>query len=383
MIREFKRRFGDTVPILVAGQPFSPQALTARLLSFVVGAATEREGSAPDEVVLTQPANWGGYKRELVDQVIAMADLPSALTCTEPEAAAIQYASRADLAEDAKVAVYDLGGGTFDICVLQKQHTGFRVLGAPEGVEHLGGIDFDEAVFQHALRGVGEHVARLDLDDPQVTTALTRLRRDCVEAKEALSSDVDTALPVTLPGLATTVRLTRAELESLITPALRDTLAATHRALRSAETTPDQLAAIVLVGGSSRIPLVSHLLQSEFAVPTALDTHPKHDIALGAVQYHPPARDPAGDPAAPLPQPRPDRQSPIGPPEMPPPRRPQRPPTRPRNRRKTPSRPRSHNQPPSGRRCNPRLPHPNRLQFQRGRPGPRGPAASPCRAGRC
>ena len=118
VVREFKRRFGDTVPILVAGQPFSPQALTARLLSFVIGAVTEREGSAPDEVVLTHPANWGGFKRELMDQVIRLANVSSALTCTEPEAAAIQYASRADLAEDAKVAVYDLGGGTFDICVL-------------------------------------------------------------------------------------------------------------------------------------------------------------------------------------------------------------------------------------------------------------------------
>jgi len=299
VVREFKRRFGDTVPILVSGQPFSPQALTARLLSFVVAVATEREGSAPDEVVLTHPANWGGYKRELMDQVIQLADLPSALTCTEPEAAAIQYASRAVLAPDAKVAVYDLGGGTFDVCVLQKQQTGFRVLGSPEGVEHMGGIDFDEAVFQHVLRSLGDDVGRLDLDDPLVTTALTRLRRECVEAKEALSNDVDTAVAVNLPGLSTTVRLTRTELESLITPALRDTLAATRRALRSADTTADQLAAVVLVGGSSRIPLVSHLLHGEFGVTTAMDTHPKHDIALGAVRYHPPT----ADETAPLPAP--------------------------------------------------------------------------------
>ena len=120
-MREFKRRIGDPVPILVAGTPFSAQALTARLLSCVVATATEREGAAPDEVVLTYPANWGGYKRELLDQVIAMADCPRPLTCTEPEAAAIQYAARAHLAEDAKVAVYDLGGGTFDVCVLEKQ----------------------------------------------------------------------------------------------------------------------------------------------------------------------------------------------------------------------------------------------------------------------
>ena len=141
-----------------------------------------------------------------------MADLPSALTCTEPEAAAVHTLSCANLAQDAKVAVYDLGGGTFDICVLAKQASGFRVLGAPEGVEHLGGIDFDAAVFQHVLHGLGDHVAGFDLGDPQVTIALTRVRRDCVEAKEALSNDVDTAIAVNLPGLNTTVRLTRAEL---------------------------------------------------------------------------------------------------------------------------------------------------------------------------
>ncbi len=181
VVREFKRRFGDTVPILVAGQPFSPQALTARLLSFVIGAVTEREGSAPDEVVLTHPANWGGFKRELMDQVIRLANVSSALTCTEPEAAAIQYASRADLAEDAKVAVYDLGGGTFDICVLAKQPTGFRILGAPEGVEHLGGIDFDEAVFQHVLRGLGEQLRsarpRRPAGHHRLDPAAPRLRR--------------------------------------------------------------------------------------------------------------------------------------------------------------------------------------------------------------
>ena len=81
--------------------------------------------------------------------------------------------------------------------------------------------------------------------------------------------------------------MTRTELEGLITSPLRDTLDATQRALRSASLTASDLATVVLVGGSSRIPLVSHLLQSEFGVRTAMDTHPKHDIALGAVQYQP------------------------------------------------------------------------------------------------
>lgn len=284
VVREFKRRIGDTVPILVAGQPFSPQALTAKLLSWVIDTASERQGSRPDEVVLAYPANWGGYKRELFAQVALLADLPRSLTCTEPEAAATQYAMRAQLATGDKVAVYDLGGGTFDVCVLEKRDDGFVILGSPDGVEHLGGIDFDEAVFRHVLTQLDD-VAAMDPDDPLVTAGLARLRRDCVEAKEALSNDVEAVVPVALPGVSTSVRLTRSELESLITPALRDTLAAMQRTLRSAGVTPVDLAAVVLVGGSSRIPLVNHLLQSELGVRTAMDTHPKHDIALGAVQF--------------------------------------------------------------------------------------------------
>ena len=285
VVREFKRRIGDPIPLMVAGTPFSAQALSARLLSSVVATATERRGAPPDEIVLTYPANWGAYKRELVDQVISLADIGPTVTCPEPQAAAIQYAAQAQLQAGDRVAVYDLGGGTFDVCVLEKTSSGFVILGNPEGIEQLGGVDFDEAVFQHVVGALGPAMEDLDLDSPEGRTALTRLRRDCVEAKEALSVDVDTMIPVTLPGRSTSVRLTRAELETLIAPALEQTVEATGRALRVAGTTTDQLKAIVLVGGSSRIPLVSHLLQSRFSTPTALDTHPKHDIALGAVQF--------------------------------------------------------------------------------------------------
>ena len=164
--REFKRRIGDPVPLLIEGQPYSPQSLSAKLLSWAVSVATERQGSDPDEVVVTYPANWGDYKRELLRQLVSLADVPDVVTCTEPEAAAIQYASRAALAVGDKVAVYDLGGGTFDVCVLEKQATGFRIVGSPDGVEHLGGIDFDEAVFHHVLDKLADRLAAHDPDDP-------------------------------------------------------------------------------------------------------------------------------------------------------------------------------------------------------------------------
>ena len=105
-----------------------------------------------------------------------------------------------------------------------------------------------------------------------------------MEAKEALSTDVDAVIPVALAGARTSIRLTRGEFEDIIRPALEDTIGATRRALRSAETDPAELTAIVLVGGSSRIPLVAEMLGNEFRRPIAVDTHPKNDVAMGAAR---------------------------------------------------------------------------------------------------
>ncbi|MFC5263939.1 Hsp70 family protein [Kribbella qitaiheensis] len=303
VVREFKRRIGDRVPLLIAGTPFTAQVLSARLLSWVVASATERLGAPPDEVVLTYPAGWGVHKRRLVDEVIALADVGATLTCPEPVAAAIHYSTESHLEPGSRVAVYDLGGGTFDVCVVEKTESGFTILGTPDGVEQLGGVDFDEKVFQHVFEALGPFVDELDLDSPEGVAALTRLRRECVEAKESLSTDVVTVIPVALPGRSTSVRLTRAEFETLIAPDLDRTLEATARALHASGTTAEQLTAIVLVGGSSRIPLVSQLLQARFLIQPAVNTHPKYDVALGAAEYQVAPARPIGaeQPAASLP----------------------------------------------------------------------------------
>jgi hypothetical protein len=107
VVREFKRRTGDPVPLVVDGSPFSAQALTARLLAWVIGIATERQGGPPEHVCVTHPANWGPVKRDLLGQAITMAGLRGAETSTrtEPEAAAIAYASRDRVAEGDRVAL--------------------------------------------------------------------------------------------------------------------------------------------------------------------------------------------------------------------------------------------------------------------------------------
>lgn len=284
LVREFKRRLGDHVPLLVGGAPFSAELLTARLLSWVIATTSERMGEPPVSVILTHPANWGPFKMEVFRQVSTLADVPNVTWIPEPVAAAAQYASRARVEIGEKLAIYDLGGGTFDVCVVEKTDDGFRMLGNPDGVEHLGGTDLDHALFERVMASLSDRLHDLDPDDPELAIGLSRLRRDCVDAKEALSSDVTAVVPVALPGLSTSVRVTRSEFEELIRPSLMETLAATRRGLSSADIQSSELTAVVLIGGSSRIPLVGEMLQHEFGIPAALDTHPKHDVALGAAR---------------------------------------------------------------------------------------------------
>lgn len=279
--REFKRRLGDPTPLLLGGTPRSAEALTAELLRAVVAKVAELEGGPAEHLAITHPANWGPYKQDLLVQAIRMAGV-SATTLTEPEAAAIAYAANERVEQGSLVAVYDLGGGTFDAAVLRKTAEGFAILGQPEGIERLGGIDFDEAVVGHVRTALGDALERADLDDPAVMAALTRLRRECIDAKEALSSDTDTTIPVLLPGVQTEVRLTRGEFEQMVRPTLAATVDALRRALASAAVEPDQITSVLLVGGSSRIPLVAELVSDAFGRPVAVDAHPKHAIALGA-----------------------------------------------------------------------------------------------------
>jgi len=323
--REFKRRLGDSTPLLLGGSPYSAEALTARLLSSVIASVADREGGLPGSVCICHPANWGPFKTDLLRQAVRLADLamPVLLT-TEPEAAAVSYARQERLAPGDTVAVYDLGGGTFDAAVLRRTAAGFEIRGQPEGIERLGGIDIDAAVFSHVARAVGEALTDLDEDDPAAVSAVARLREECTSAKEALSSDTDVTIPVLLPALTTEVRLTRAELESMVRPSLYDSIESLKRAVRSAGVEPVELSAVLLVGGSSRMPLVAQMVGSELGLPVAVDAHPKHSIALGAAWRASGAELPAEPEPAPAtvvvatsPRPEPEPAPPVVPPRRP------------------------------------------------------------------
>jgi actin-like ATPase involved in cell morphogenesis len=351
--RQFKRRFGDSTPLFLGGSPMSADALTAELLRAVVDLVTEQQGGPPDRVAITYPANWGGFKLELLEQAIRRSGLEEATTITEPEAAVLHYSQLERVPAGSTVAVFDLGGGTFDAAVIHKTADGTEFLGQPEGIERLGGIDFDEAMFSFVKGHLGTAVDELDLSVAADRSALERLRADCVAAKEALSADETVSIPVILPNLNTTVRVTRGEFEELVRPTLSQAIEALRRAVASSGVEASELTAVLLAGGSSRIPLVAEMVGGELARPVAVDTHPKHVVAMGAAlaandaragddegpetaAAPPPAPAAADEPEPPVePAPKPTPEAPpstvAGPPPSPAPKAPPvRPPTPPK-----------------------------------------------------
>ena len=280
--REFKRRLGDPAPLVLGGTPYGAEALMARLLRFIVDEVTKRQGAPPEQIVITHPANFGPYKKDLMLEMARLADVGEVQFVTEPEAAAINYSRQNRLDAGEVVAVYDFGGGTFDAAVLRRVGEGFEVLGQPEGMERLGGIDFDQAILAHVDDAVGGQVFDADASDAMTRGSLARLRADVRSAKESLSSDTDVTIPVMLPALQTEVRLTRPEFEAMIRPRLLETVSALERAVRSAGIQMSDVTRILLVGGSSRIPLVAEIIQQTTGRPVAVDAHPKFTIALGA-----------------------------------------------------------------------------------------------------
>ncbi|MEV1294655.1 Hsp70 family protein [Pseudonocardia sp. NPDC049635] len=298
--REFKRRIGDPTPIPLGEHSFTAERLSALLAGHVVDIVSRIEGGPPDRLAVSHPASWGGHKRELF--AAALAERGLAVTfLTEPQSAALHYAANERVEGGATVAVYDLGGGTFDAAVVRKEVAGaagitatgphdtaiggtlFTLLGRPEGVEQLGGADFDQAVVDHVREAVPQAFEALDEADPDSWSQMARLRRDCREAKEALSADTEVSIPVWLGEVRTTVRLHRSDFEERIRPRLEESVEALQRAIESAGLAASGPSVVLLVGGSSRVPLVAQLVSSELGRPVQVDADPKNAIAKGAV----------------------------------------------------------------------------------------------------
>ncbi|GAA4006904.1 Hsp70 family protein [Allokutzneria multivorans] len=282
-----KRRVDDTT-LLLGNTVITVTDAMAAVLQRVADETKRQLGDAmPDEVRLTHPAQWGAIRRNVLLSAARLAGFGPQLTLVpEPVAAAAHFASfpERSLAPGQALAVYDLGAGTFDVAVVGATPTGFVVL-AENGLPDLGGLDVDHALLVH----VGREVSYRDPEKWQrvlrpESTADRRARRTLLEdvraAKEALSRHPQTEVP--MPEPFDDVLVTRAELEALIRPSLLRSIELLADTIGSAGMTPESLAGIYLVGGSSRIPLVAKLISDRLrVVPTSLD-QPETAVALGA-----------------------------------------------------------------------------------------------------
>ena len=283
--RAFKRRVGDPVPLWVGGRRDHPGGAHGRHRPLGGRPRGDAGGRRPHADGADLPGQLGDHRRALLLGAAAEAGVGDAELLAEPVAAAMHYSAKHRLPDGATVGVYDLGGGTFDATIVRRAGDGFETVGQPQGDDHLGGIDLDALVWDHMAGVLG--IDALDLGDdpsPHELRALAQVRTAVVDAKEALSYDTQAVVPVTLPDLMSDVRITRAEFEELARPALLRTVDVFGRTCEAAGVAPGDLDVVLLVGGSSRIPMISQLVSSELGVPVATDAHPKLATCLGAAQ---------------------------------------------------------------------------------------------------
>ncbi|MDT7741227.1 MAG: molecular chaperone DnaK, partial [Actinomycetota bacterium] len=149
VVREFKRRLGDDTPIVVGGESFSADGVAAEMVRWTADRVAEIQGAEPRRIAVAHPAGWGAYRRRVFTEALVEVGLHDVVLLTEPEAAAAAHAATGRLPRGRTVAVYELGGGTFDAAVVRGvpatpiTPVGLTVLGRGQGIEALGGIDFD------------------------------------------------------------------------------------------------------------------------------------------------------------------------------------------------------------------------------------------------
>ena len=266
----------------VHGMPMSPQELSALVLRDVHAAASRALGQeAPRRAVITVPAYFDDAQRQATRDAARIAGLEILRIVNEPTAASLAYGL--DQSKDGTVCVYDLGGGTFDVTVLNIDEGVFRVL-ATAGDTHLGGDDLDRTLVDLALE-------EMELADEVRNDAgfLTGVRLAAESTKLELSAKPEADLHVVSPqhGVAWRRTVTRKEFEERIRPHLDRTLEACRQALSDAGLTPDKIDEVVLVGGSTRIPAVQQAVAKFFETRPHTELNPDEVVALGAaVQGH-------------------------------------------------------------------------------------------------
>ena len=262
------------VKIRVKDRFYSPIDLSALILKELKTRVEAELGQSIEKAVITVPAYFNDNQRQATRDAGKLAGLDVLRIVNEPTAAALA----APPSVEGAVAVYDLGGGTFDISILQIQDGIYEVL-ATNGDTFLGGDDFDRAIVEFFLEQMG--LTREDLSsDPNFGQSIRLLAE---RAKKELSQvDSFQERVAHLGGVPHVVQITRVEFETLIEPFIQRTLDSCRNVLRDAKLTPEQIGQVVLVGGSTRVPLVKKRVSEFFGKPVFDDLNPDEIVALGA-----------------------------------------------------------------------------------------------------
>jgi Fe-S protein assembly chaperone HscA len=259
----------------------TPPEVSAIVLRSLKERAERHFGEPVERAVITVPAYFNDSQRQATKDAGRIAGLDVVRIVNEPTAAALAYGL--DRLKEGIVAVYDLGGGTFDISILRVKDGIFEVL-ATNGDTHLGGDDFDRSIVVWLLGDIREH-HHVDLSTD--AEALQELRLAAEAAKVRLSSDERTTLTIPFDDFTYHREITRDDVERLIRLWVEKTLAPCRLALSDAGLTPAQIDEVVLVGGSTRVPLVRRRVQELFGKKPHSQLNPDEVVALGAaVQAH-------------------------------------------------------------------------------------------------
>ncbi len=284
--KHFKYRIeegdSDDVAVRLRKEPYALEEIQAMILDHIRNTAQDMLGEEITQAVVTVPAYFNDRQRQAVRDAGKIADLEVLRIINEPTAAALAYGHRRGLQQ--KVAIFDLGGGTFDVTVLEVRDNVFEVK-ATGGNTFLGGVDFDNKIIEHVAK---EFKEEHDVDLIKDPMSHQRLKDACERAKVDLSTLTETRvhIPYIAQGkdgpLNVDSTITRQQFDNLITPSVQQTLDIAKRVIEESGWNITEIDAVLLVGGSTRVPLVSKLVGDYFGKPPSKNVHPDEAVALGA-----------------------------------------------------------------------------------------------------